>query len=138
MIVVDASVAVKWFFPEPGREMARTLLEGGARLFAPTLIVSEVAGALVKRARLGGASREEVLAHLADWLAAISAGAIVVSPVEQDLPRAAQIALDLSHPLFDCVYLALAQRHGFPLITADAAFCARALPMFPEMKLLGT
>ena len=43
MIVVDASVAVKWFYPEEREASAQRLIEGGERLLAPALIRVEVA-----------------------------------------------------------------------------------------------
>jgi predicted nucleic acid-binding protein len=46
MIVVDASVAVKWFIPEAGEEAAAKLLGGKKRLIAPALIRLEVTGTL--------------------------------------------------------------------------------------------
>ena len=33
--------------------------------------------------------------------------------------RAAVVSLDLEHPIYDCIYLALAERKGWPLATAD-------------------
>jgi predicted nucleic acid-binding protein len=38
MIVVDASVAAKWFLPETGSEEATQLLSGANKLIAPDLI----------------------------------------------------------------------------------------------------
>ena len=42
------------------------------------------------------------------------------------LPRHRELALHLAHPLADCLYLALAERLGVALITADRAFARRA------------
>jgi predicted nucleic acid-binding protein len=41
MIVVDVSVAVKWFIPEPGEEAAAKLLDGKEGLIAPAVIGSK-------------------------------------------------------------------------------------------------
>ncbi|HEV3304463.1 MAG TPA: type II toxin-antitoxin system VapC family toxin [Planctomycetaceae bacterium] len=53
MIVVDASVAVKWFIPEPGEEAAVKLLDGTNGLISPALIRLEVTGAIIRRYREG-------------------------------------------------------------------------------------
>ncbi|MFP5404778.1 MAG: type II toxin-antitoxin system VapC family toxin [Gammaproteobacteria bacterium] len=53
MIVIDASVATKWFLPEADSEQAAALLQIGEKLFAPELIRIEVASAITRRARLG-------------------------------------------------------------------------------------
>jgi len=50
MIVVDASVAVKWLLPEPGSEQAAKLLIGTRKL---------VAAAVTRRARLGDLPAED-------------------------------------------------------------------------------
>ena len=38
--------------------------------------------------------------------------------------RATQLALDLRHPAYDCVYLALASRRGLRFVTADRRLLA--------------
>jgi len=52
-LVVDASVAVKWFLPEPDAEPAVALLRAGHRLIAPDLLWIEVASVLWKVVRRG-------------------------------------------------------------------------------------
>ena len=51
--VVDASVALKWFLPEPHEECAARLRRAGSELGAPDLLHVEVANALWKRVRRG-------------------------------------------------------------------------------------
>jgi len=41
-LVIDASVACKWFIAEPQSDSAEALLAGGEVLIAPDLIVPEV------------------------------------------------------------------------------------------------
>ena len=50
MIVLDASVTVKWFASEPGSTEARSLVHSDEELVAPELTQVEVASALVKKA----------------------------------------------------------------------------------------
>ena len=50
MIVVDASVATKWFLPEPDSEDALGVLTSGLKLVGPTLAKYEVAAAFYRRA----------------------------------------------------------------------------------------
>jgi predicted nucleic acid-binding protein len=42
MLVVDASVALKWVLDEPGDREARAIIETREALIAPELIVAEV------------------------------------------------------------------------------------------------
>jgi predicted nucleic acid-binding protein len=40
--------------------------------------------------------------------------------------QALQVAIDTDHPIYDCFYIALAQRENAPLITADERQVAAA------------
>ena len=57
-LVVDASVAAKWFVPETDSDKAVTLrnrhVEGGLTLMAPDLLIYEVANALVYHPEIAG------------------------------------------------------------------------------------
>jgi predicted nucleic acid-binding protein len=47
--VVDASVAVKWFVPEPHTQAALRFLNGDHQLMAPDLLVPEIGNTLWKK-----------------------------------------------------------------------------------------
>lgn len=126
MTVVDASVAVKWFLPEAGASDALDLLLSGESLVAPTLIQSEVAAAVARKARSGEIDAPSATAAVNDWLLALRDGVVSLEPDRNDLPAAFRLSLRLRHPLQDCLYLALAERAGAPLVTADRTFAARA------------
>lgn len=51
-IVVDASVAIKWFIPEIHATAAGRLLEKNLKLLAPDLIFAEIGNILWKKCRL--------------------------------------------------------------------------------------
>ena len=136
MIVVDASVAVKWLLPEPGAAAAQRLLTGGDSLLGPGLIRVEVAAVIARKARFGEIDAHDAETAATLWLQAISDGVVGLVPDEIDLPQAFKLALALGHPLQDCLYLALAERLGTPLITADEAFVAKAGRSHPGVRLL--
>ena len=117
-LVVDASVAVKWLVEEEGSASAERLLEGDHDLHAPRLMVSEIANALWRKARLGeiGHGEAGVLA------AAVREMPIRWSDDELICADAVRLALALDRPVYDCVYLALAHRIGATLVTADTRF----------------
>jgi predicted nucleic acid-binding protein len=125
MIVLDASVTVKWFASEPGSAAARSFVHSDEELVAPELTQVEVASALVKKAIRQQLSLEEAHEALILWFEAINDGDIVLLPDADDLAAASELALQLAHPLADCLYLALAERLGVALITADRAFARR-------------
>jgi len=45
-------------------------------------------------------------------------------PVEDLRNRALELAIELDHPIYDCFYLALAERERCPLVTADKRLVA--------------
>lgn len=136
MIVVDASVAVKWLLPEPGEAAAQRLLGGGDSLLGPELIRVEVAAAIARKARFGEIDAQDAETAAELWLRAIADGVVTLVPDEADLPRALRLAIALNHPLQDCLYLALAERLGAPLITADERFVTKAGPSYSGIRLL--
>jgi predicted nucleic acid-binding protein len=135
-MVVDASVVVKWFAPEPGEAAARAVLEDPGQLWAPALARVEVAAALVKKAQRGEMPRDACSKALDLWRRTLSADRIVLIPDEMDLEAGSSIALDLSHPLPDCLYLALSIRLSVPLVTADQRFTRRTAKNYPGVRLL--
>jgi predicted nucleic acid-binding protein len=126
MIVVDASVIVKWFIPEVGAVPAKALLAAGDELIAPELARIEVASALIRRAIRRELAGADVESALSAWFRALADGQVFLLPNADDLEAAAKLALELQHPLPDCLYLAVAERLGVALISADRAFARRA------------
>jgi predicted nucleic acid-binding protein len=121
-IVVDASVAVGWFLPEGYSAAATALREQDAQLIAPSLIAAEIGNAMWKAARRGNIQG-------ADAIIAIETALIwfeSLIPIEELRIRALALALDLKHPIYDCFYLALAERENCPVVTADEAMIAVA------------
>ena len=120
-IVIDASVAVKWFIEESGTAAAREHLGSEARLVAPDLVVAEVCNALWARVRRGWI--EEMQARVAVDLVARCYEELV--PAASLRERAFAMALELGHPVYDCFYLALAERRRTQLVTADSRLLTR-------------
>ncbi len=118
--VVDASVAVKWLVDEPLSAQAAKLLDDDLPLAAPELLYAEVANALWAIARRGSIDADDVREAL-DLLA--DAPLTVPSSMKQLMAAAARLAFDLDHPVYDCMYLALAIQEQRPVITADRRFC---------------
>jgi predicted nucleic acid-binding protein len=120
-LVVDASVAIKWVLTEPFEREARALAESGENLIAPDWIAGEVASVLWKWDRRGDLRPGEATAFLNEILA----GPLDLHASLPEVPRALTLALELGHSVYDCVYLALAEREGADLVTADRKFFDR-------------
>ena len=117
-LVVDASVAVKWLVTEPDSDNARELAASAEDLHAPRLMASEVASALWRKARLG----EIAHGDLAAMLLCVPDMPVRWNADETVCADAVRLALAIDHPVYDCVYLALAHRMGAILVTADRRF----------------
>jgi len=116
-LVIDASIAIKWVIEEEGTPQALALRRK-ARLLAPELLVAECANILWKKARRNELSREEAL--LAARL--LQTAAIELVPTRSLLAAATRIAIELDHPAYDCLYLALAIENDCRFVTADERF----------------
>jgi|SRR5215217_8241117 len=116
-MIIDASVAFKLIVEEPGSEEAIAWISR-AELVAPTLIHAEVGNALWKRVQRGElAAGDEIgdrLSDLTHYVRTVDESAL--------LPRALRLAVELAHPVYDCIYLALAEALDDRVLTADRRF----------------
>jgi predicted nucleic acid-binding protein len=118
VIVVDASVPTKWFVAEDGHSLAASLLDRTVPITAPDLIFAETANVLWKKLRRGEVTFEQAeSACLA--LPSFFQTVIVSASLLGEVLRLAKL---LDHPVYDCLYLACAQRQGVKLVTADQKF----------------
>lgn len=115
MVVVDASVAVKWFVPEENWPVARRLLALDLAMVAPDILAMETMSALLRKHR-----RREVADSLPGqalgMLAALRVEAVPHGPL---LREATALSLRWRHAVYGCLYLLIAQRRGLPLATFD-------------------
>jgi predicted nucleic acid-binding protein len=135
--VIDASVAAKWVMSEAQEDEARAYLRGEAELHAPAIVRIEVTAAILRRYRVGGLTRDLAAEACDAWDNMLTAGVLRLTPDEAVWDDAIGLALAIRHGFRDCLYLALAKRLGAPLVTADAAFLARAAPAYAGLRPLG-
>jgi predicted nucleic acid-binding protein len=115
-VVVDASVAVKWFITEPGWEAAHALAASRVALLAPDFVLVELASVAAKRLRRG-----DILRAQADDMVASAAEMFAELPPSPGLrDRAFALAAEHGLSVYDGLYVTLAERRGAPLLTADA------------------
>jgi predicted nucleic acid-binding protein len=137
MLVVDASVAVKWFIPEPDSDKATTLLSGASKLIAPELIQLEVASALTRLYRMKLLDMETVSLLLQDWRNGLRRQIITLEPMRVDYDAAAEWSVRLCHPMPDCLYVAMSTRLQAPLVTADQKLAKALEPHGVEVQTVG-
>jgi predicted nucleic acid-binding protein len=118
--VIDASVAIKWVVNEDGTPEALALRKKG-KMIAPDLLVAECANVLWKKVQ-----RHELLKEEAILAARILQHAeIELLPMRSLLETAMRISIEVDHPAYDCVYLALALGNDCEFVTADDHFARK-------------
>ena len=114
-LTVDASIVVKWYISEKYSEESRLLLAHRLERYAPDILLAEFANTIWKKAR-----RQEIaepqgyfdgFSNLREVIVLYSGG--------DHIERAAQISVEINHPVYDCLYLACAEATESKLITAD-------------------
>jgi predicted nucleic acid-binding protein len=114
-LVVDASVALKWFIEEDGSEPTARLLTGHNAPIAPDLIIAEVCNAGWKAVRAG--SMTPMQHNHATARMALAFDELV--PLAGLAPSAVALSRLLNHPVYDCFYLVLARERDAQMVTAD-------------------
>jgi predicted nucleic acid-binding protein len=118
-LIVDTSVAVKWYIQELNRDRAMRLLDG-QDLAAPDLILFEAANVVARKVRLGEVDRVQaalILPHL-------RAGLTLLPSVPM-ADEALAVAVELRHAVYDCFFLVAAERLDGALVTADEKLAKR-------------
>lgn len=132
-IIVDASVALKWVLEEDDSPLARAL--AARDLAAPDLLWSECANGLWRWVQRGVLSGR--VAH--ERFVALRRAPVALIPAGELLDRALILAIELGHPIYDCVYLALALQRGMQVVSADRRFVnvvRRRADLSPAVVLL--
>jgi len=120
-IVIDASVALAWCFPDEANEYADTVLLAveSQSIIVPAIWAVEITNALVVGERRKRIRQPEVrrFVELMNGLSVVEDRQPFSDTVSNVLPLSREY--DLS--AYDAAYLDVANRHGMPLATLDAA-----------------
>jgi predicted nucleic acid-binding protein len=118
LLVVDASVVIKWFVPEDYDSDALRLRDSSDECVVPDLLFAEVSNVMWMKVRRGVLSEDEAMRAIDDLklmkLATVSC---------HDLANGAlSLSMATGRSAYDSMYLALALRLKTRLITADMKF----------------
>jgi predicted nucleic acid-binding protein len=117
-LVVDASVAAKWFAPEIHQAAALQLLDDRYELLSPDLITAEFANILWKKVR-----RLEITDHEArEAVRLFHQVSLKIIDSRSLITYALELAMTMGCTVYDCLYLALALLENCRLVTADRKF----------------
>ncbi|HET6572131.1 MAG TPA: type II toxin-antitoxin system VapC family toxin [Fimbriiglobus sp.] len=133
VLVVDASVAVKLFLPEPLAAEAAALFgllaDPATAFHVPDLFYVECANIFWKQVRRGNTTPAQVIADLNR----LKVWRLTPTSAFDLIADALPIALNHGVTAYDASYVALAARLGVPLVTADQKLVQRlaATPFAP-------
>ncbi|MBI4558947.1 MAG: type II toxin-antitoxin system VapC family toxin [Candidatus Hydrogenedentes bacterium] len=118
--VIDANVALKLFFEQPGSAHAdmlfgRLAIEPRSRFYVPDFFYAECASAFANYERVTPYTPKQARDDMADLLAL----ALHVIPTAELAAEALAIALKHQISGYDAFYVALSRRLNVPLVTAD-------------------
>lgn len=134
--VLDSNVAVQWVIPEPLAVAACRLRDEFRavvhELIAPDCWPTETAHALTKAERQGRLVDAEGL-----WMDVMSTPP-QFCPSLPLMPRALRIARQARIGVYDCLYVALAEREGCELVTADMRLINGLVAKYPFIRDLAT
>lgn len=122
IVVVDTSIALQWVLPEAETARAEMLLTGH-ELVAPDVLLVEAANVLAKKVRAG----QIPVIQATESIEFLTANVRRLVPVPALITRALEISIAISHPVYDCMYLACAERLGARVATRDAPFAKRVI-----------
>jgi predicted nucleic acid-binding protein len=136
-VVVDTSVAVKWFFEEPFSPQALGLLEtfrnGTHRPLAPGLIYPEFANTVWKRITQGTVRPEDGAATISAFLSI----PFEITPSSFLVADAFLLALEHQQTVYDALFLALSLQANAEFITADESLYQVTHSRLPQVRWLG-
>lgn len=124
IVVVDAGVSIKWFFPASAEEqdtdhaiaMLSQVQSGQVTLVQPAHWLPEVVAVIAR-------IRPEIADQVIDYLTAME---IKVQLDADVLKTAARLSRQFSHHLFDTLYHALAIHLNAVFVTADELYYRKA------------
>lgn len=130
-LVVDASVLVKVVVDEGDRQTVLDAL-GDNDLIAPAFARIEVSNILWKKRRLGHITSTQ--AERAMQI--IDRRGVRLIDDRRLLPLALSLAMQINHPVYDCLYIVAAKQTAAPLLTADRRLYEGSAPAGIDARML--
>jgi predicted nucleic acid-binding protein len=135
-LVIDASVAAKWFFKEPGTDDALALLDacdrGVVEFWAPEIITAEMANLIWKKVLRAAVDPHHGYSFFDDFRRI----PVRFTPAFELAGVSLRLAVSFRHSAYDCLYVALAAREGCEMVTADAKLFGAFRAAFPQVRML--
>lgn len=130
-LILDASTALQWVLKEPHSDKALKLREEYRHqvheLLAPDTFVVECSHALTRAERRGVISVGQSITLLGDVMSTRPD----LEPYLSLIPRATALSSSLRVGVYDCLYIALAEREQCKVVTADQ----KMVNSFPQQTI---
>lgn len=135
-LLLDSCVVAKLVIPEPDSHLADQLvteaIDREDSVLAVDFALVEVANVIWKQHLLGKLDADEAREALLDTFAL----RLQWIPVEPDITRALDLALQYGIAVYDALFVAMAESLDCPSITSDNKLWNRIKADFPQIKLL--
>jgi predicted nucleic acid-binding protein len=136
--VVDASVVAKWFLPEAHKDKAekllRDFLDEKIELTGPELLAVEVGNLVWKRSmKLKQISAAQADQIYGDFLAL----RLPLRHSPSIVAAALKLATQNDHPIYDMLYIALAEQSTCQFVTADEKLVKKFASTFGCLRWIG-
>jgi len=136
--ILDSSVGVKWALVEQDTPKARQLRDAyrasTLELLAPDIFPVEFAHAITRAQRQQRITPDEGIQLFTDVLANLP----LLHESLPLLPRAYELSSSLRLGVYDCLYVALAEREQCELVTADTRLSNALQGRFPQVVNLAS
>jgi predicted nucleic acid-binding protein len=136
--VLDSNVALKWVLPESDSlkaiQIRDAFLKAIHELLCPDVFLSEVGHSLTRLERRGLIQPLDGVQKFSDILATLPS----IHPSLSLSTRAYEISSGARHSFYDCLYVALAEREGCELLTADQKLITNLQRVFPFITSLAS
>jgi predicted nucleic acid-binding protein len=118
-LIIDSSVAIKWFLPEPFSSEACRILDayktGSLTMMAPDLINAEFGNIVWKKHVFQGLAEPDAQTVIEEF----GKLAFVLTSTASLLNDAYRLAVTHKRTVYDCLYIALSLRENCQFVTAD-------------------
>lgn len=132
-LVVDSSVVIKWFVPEPysteARHILKTYQAGTLMLLAPDLLYAEVGNIVWKKQRMQDITIDEAQTIIEEFQNLIFEKTSTADLLEE----AYHIAAVQQRTVYDALYIALSVREQCQCVTADEKLVNAVKKAYPNV-----
>jgi predicted nucleic acid-binding protein len=135
-IIIDASSLASLFLPDEDSLKVEQYLQEAEMVAAPRLAIVETAAAFYRRVRKGSLTIRQAETATAAWLSTIQSGAVTFYEDTDVLSEACLLAGRLNHALQDCIYLELARKLKYTLVTSDRVFGNKSAALYSDILIV--